>query len=222
MSRHRVVTCRECNALRPHAGRGLCGGCYQRLWAAGTLPPLRGPRPRQIKPGDQFGRLTVIQKGPRTRDGHITWVVMCECATVKRVRANNLPRQQSCGCIVAEISAELGRRIDFAARNLVHGHAARGQESPTYRSWYAMLNRCRNPKDSGWRYYGGRGITVCDRWEPKRGGGFANFLADMGERPEGRTLDRIDSDGNYEPQNCRWATQEVQMLNRKPRQVVAA
>jgi hypothetical protein len=90
-----------------------------------------------------------------------------------------------------------------------HGHAAHGR-TPTYIAWRDMVQRCTNPSRRDWGRYGGRGITVCERWRR-----FENFLADMGTRPDGRTLDRIDNNGNYEPGNCRWTTWHQQYLNRR-------
>lgn len=93
---------------------------------------------------------------------------------------------------------------------LVHGHAGANRSS-TYNSWAKMIGRCTNPNDDAWMYYGGRGITVCDSWIKD----FRNFLSDMGERPTGLTLDRINTNEGYSRENCRWATKSTQQLNRR-------
>ena len=95
-----------------------------------------------------------------------------------------------------------------------HGHnpSKTGKPSPTYQSWYAMKQRCQNPNCPAYKDYGGRGIKICERWMD-----FANFLQDMGEKPEGLTLDRINNNGNYELGNCRWATRKQQRQNQRDR-----
>ena len=105
-----------------------------------------------------------------------------------------------------------GRRGAFNGR-FSHGHLI-GGESSTYRSWLAMVQRCTNPARGNFSSYGGRGITVCERWMT-----FGDFLADMGPRPDGMTLDRINNDGNYEHGNCRWATKSEQAINRRHSQL---
>lgn len=97
-----------------------------------------------------------------------------------------------------------------------HGHNRKSKTSPTYYSWVCMKTRCGNPNSDSYKWYGAKGITVCDRWKDS----FTNFLVDMGERPKGMTLDRIDTNGNYEPSNCRWETEKVQHNNKNSNHLI--
>jgi hypothetical protein len=110
---------------------------------------------------------------------------------------------KSCGCFQKET----------VAANAKHGHTRQGYPSPTYGSFRAMKSRCLDPNAINYLNYGGRGIKVCDRWLGPEG--FTNFLSDLGERPEGMTIDRIDLNGNYEPSNTRWAVKSVQNHNQR-------
>lgn len=154
--------------------------------------------------GKTFGRLTVLYRDGVADHHAAAWRCWCLCGTEKTMSGQRLRNGSatSCGCFMRE---------GVSSRDRTHGQS----NSPTWTTWHSMHLRCGNPNATGYQNYGGRGIRICKRWAS-----FESFLADMGYRPSGTSLDRVDVNGNYDPDNCRWATRKQQGENRRGLRIV--
>jgi len=148
--------------------------------------------------GKRFGRLVVIGLDGVDNGHNRRWLCKCDCGNEKVILGTLLKngKTQSCGCLKKELKS---------CWNVTHGQTGK----TTYRIWDGMRNRCHNPKNPQYKHYGAKGIKVCDKWQK-----FTGFFDDMGERPKGLTIERIDSSGNYEKSNCKWATWTENLRNR--------
>lgn len=152
--------------------------------------------------GQKFNRLEVINRAiSNTKSGHPRWVCFCDCGKAVEVDGSSLKSGgiKSCGCLQKEINI---------ARSTKHG----GSYTAEYRTWALMRARCYSKSSTSYCDYGGRGIKICDRWLDS----FGNFLDDLGKKPsDSHSLDRVDVNGDYTPENCRWATCKEQSLNKR-------
>lgn len=158
--------------------------------------------------GERFGKLYVVSRACNSKSNHAQWNCICDCGNGCIVRGVQLTRgrSKSCGCLRVEVPKVVNR---------IHGYAPRGKQDRTYIIWVSMKLRCNSGKEQNYKYYGGRGITYNSDWES-----YTGFLLDMGECPKGYSLERIDVNGNYEKQNCKWIPKNEQMWNKRNSKMV--
>ena len=161
--------------------------------------------------GQRFGRLTVLRRDGVATAGNAAWTCACDCGNVTRVMGTSLRsgNTRSCGCLLCD-----ARKIN-GKHNATHGLSGTRQ----YDIWLHMRERVSNPNNPAWHNYGGRGITVCERWKKS----FENFWSDMGATYKpGLQLDRINNDLGYSPENCRWTTSKYNNRNRRDNRLVSS
>ena len=164
-------------------------------------------RPAANLIGHRFGRLTVLSRLVTSYKKNALWECRCNCGNIHVVSSAHLGFTKSCGCLKREIATS--RIYQQLTR---HGRSGTSEHT----AWIQMRQRCSLPNHRAWKDYGGRGVTVCERWLNS----FENFFADMGMKPSPKhSIDRVNNDGNYEPNNCRWATKSEQRRNQRPRMV---
>lgn len=158
--------------------------------------------------GQRYGRVLVLEFSHRDKKLRQTkWKCLCDCGKVVILNGKTLRsgKSKSCGCYRSDLKRELAYKL--GKRNITHGCT----KTSEYLVWINMHNRCYKEKDCSYKYYGAKGVIVCDRWKE-----FTNFLEDMGNKPDSNyTLDRINPYGNYTPDNCRWVTKKDQQRNRR-------
>lgn len=171
------------------------------------------PKQKPDLTGETYGRLFVVERIPSetekdVRSNKRLWRCVCECGNEKVAIEANLRHgnTKSCGCLLKESRVENGKKA-----MKTHGMS----KTKEYKAWGAMHTRCTNPNIDFWNNYGGRGIKVCDRWTLEAGGSFENFFEDLGPAPDGWFLDRIDPDGDYCPENCRWVAPSLSSFNKR-------